>query len=276
MKLINLDHRINHSAWYIIPSYFQSLRDAVESYQSETLPILRSADMEDIFGFLLNQRPPMTIDENGIARISISGAMGRGCSQLEKLLGLTDYGDLTDEVEEALAQKAKGFFFDVDSPGGTADGCPEAAAFIASITKPKVSFSCGMDCSAAYFLSSSMDKKFASPSALTGSIGTIVPWVDKSVLWDAMGLSWDPVTGAGEDLKGAGMGPSLTTDQREYIQDRVNAMSTSFRDHVSAHRSVPFNKLKAGSFGSQQALDFNLIDKIGTADQAYSWLKRKI
>jgi ClpP class serine protease len=103
-----------------------------------------------------------------------------------------------------------------------------------------------------------------------------MPIIDSSRLWDALGLEWTPIIGESEDLKGAGMGPSLTDAQREYFQAQVNRRSTAFRDFVSNYRALDFGKLRGGTYFGDEALALNLIDAIGSYDQCYEWLLARV
>lgn len=267
----NLHHKLCFNAWYILPSYFRSLKLSVEE-QAREFSSMRQQEVEDMLSFFCPQRPPLEIDRNGIATISISGVLGNGLAPIEKMFGMCGYEDIDEEVDRAMEAGAKGILFSVSSPGGEANGAAETAAKIASVNIPKASYTGDLDASAAYFLSSSCDYKMASPSAQSGAIGTIMPVIDETRMWDAMGLSWQPITGAGEQLKGAGMGPSLSESERAYFQDQVNAMSAAFRDFVSTYRQLDYAALRGGAYFGQQALDHNLIDKLGSYDQCYQWL----
>jgi capsid assembly protease len=275
MTLANLHHKLHHAAWYILPSYFRSLKLAVEEQQRQ-FPTMRQGDLEDMLTLFCPQRPPLEIDRNGIANISIQGVLGTGLAPIERLLGMCDYEDISSEVASAMEGGAKAILFELSSPGGEANGAAETAAKIAAIDVPKASFSADLDASACYFLSSSCDYKVASPSAQSGCIGTIMPLIDASRMWDAMGIEWTPITGQDEELKGAGMGPSLTDAQRAYFQQQVNLMSAAFRDHVSDYRELDYSKLRGGSYFGAQAVELNLIDKIGAYDQCYQWLLDEI
>jgi len=121
-----------------------------------------------------------------------------------------------------------------------------------------------------------MDRKFISPSAWSGSIGTILPWIDQTKLWDAFGLEWAPIIGQGETFKGAGLGPELTLKDREHFQAQVNAMSSVFRDHVANYRELDHSKLQAGAYFGTEAIALNLCDQIGSYDDAYQWLAQQI
>ena len=275
MKLVHLAHKLNHSPWFILPSYHRTLVESVKEWETGMTKASQS-ELADMAAFFINQRPPMAIDSDGIATISISGVLAQNLAPVDKLFGLTDYGDIQNEVAQAVEMSAKAILFDVDSPGGEVQGAAETAQLIANCDLPKATFSAGMDCSAAYYLTSATDFKVASPSASSGSIGTILPWVDASKMFDAFGLSWEPIVGQGEDFKGAGMGPALTDTQREYLQEFVNAASGAFQSFVSGFRILNFEKLRAGAYQGKQALKLNLIDKIGTYDDAYSYLEGQL
>ena len=271
IPLAGLHFKLHHAAWYIRPDYFQSVKASFAQ-----LDLKNQNDAEEFFSFFVNQRPPAQIDANGVAVINIAGVLGNNLAPIEKLLGFTDYQDIQDEIKQACEDGALGMLFEMDCPGGEAQGALETAQAIAALPIPKVSYCAGLDASAAYFLSSSVDRKFVSPSALSGSIGTILPWIDETKLWDAFGLVWDPVIGQGETFKGTGMGPALGEKEREYLQSQVNAMSAVFREHVANYRELDHARLQAGAYFGQTALDLNLVDQIGSYDQAYQWLLEKI
>jgi len=273
--LANLHHKLRYCAWYILPSYFASLKLAVEE-QVKAFSAMPQQEAADMFSLFCPQRPPYEIDRNGIAVISIQGVLGNGLAPIEKMLGMCDYEDIATEVAGALESGAKAILFTLSSPGGEANGAAETAAQIAQISVPKASYTSDLDASACYFLSCSCDYKVASPSAQSGAIGTIMPLIDESRMWDALGLEWKPIIGENEQLKGAGMGPGLTDAQREYYQTQVNQMSAAFRDFVSDYRELDFGKLRGGSYFGAQALDLNLIDAIGSYDQAYQYLLDQI
>lgn len=271
IPLVSLHYKLHHAAWYIRPDYFQSVKDTFEN-----LDFKSQDDLKEFLSFFKNQRPPIQIDSNGICVLTVSGILGNNLALLEKLLGFTDYEDIQAELEQCEEEGAMALLLEIDSPGGEAQGALETAQKIAALDIPKASYSAGLDASAAYFLSSSADRKFISPSAFSGSIGTILPWIDQTKLWDAFGLEWNPVIGTGETFKGAGMGPELSEKEREHLQQQVDAMSSVFRDHVSKFRELDHAKLRAGAYFGQKALDLNLADEIGSYDAAYQWLLNQI
>ena len=104
---------------------------------------------------------------------------------------------------------------DIDSPGGTVAGTPEAAAQIAAANKVKRvdAWTGNLMCSAAYYLAAGCRGVYAAPSATVGSIGVYLPVVDRSEMYKAMGVKVDIIKSG--KYKGMGFpGTSLTDDQR--------------------------------------------------------------
>ena len=232
-----------------------------------------AADMMDV--------SPADADNNAmvepqIAQITISGILGQRLSILERICGGCDYLDITQTIDEAVQSGAKGLLLVFDSPGGMAVGCPECAAHIASLDIPKVAFTDSIMTSGAYYLASGCDSIIATPSAEVGSIGVIIPWIDKSKLWDKMGLEFDPIHSEGDTLKSTMYGPALSKEQRAYLQQNVNDVAEAFQRHVSNYRALDFGQLRAGSYSGDRAVSYNLIDKIGSFKDAQNELSRRI
>lgn len=265
MKLARIIELVNCRPWMITPSGYEAIRKLIDSK-------LSGADVPD-FSPGMETGAGYALDANGIGHIQVFGTLANRIGMIEKICGGCDYQDLSDSINGCLEDGAKGIIFHFDSPGGAAQGCPEVAEMIASIDVPKVAFTDGLCCSAAYFLASGCDYIVSSPSATVGSIGVIIPWVDHSQAWAMEGLKFDPIFSEGDSLKTTMHGPSLTDEQRQYLQDEVNTVAEGFKSHVSSFRDVDFPFLKAGAFSGQKALDHNLADMVGSYADAYDHLK---
>lgn len=272
MRLPRLHQKIYCEPWFITPAGYRAVRSVFES------KLLRSKCKEDgdedsDYSMFVNVREPMEIDANGIATISIVGTLGKGLSKIEKCCGATDYEDVEDDIESAVEAGVRGIFFDIDSPGGQCTGNGEVADMIQSLRGklPMVAYTDDMMCSAAYNIGVSCDYIFASQSATVGSIGTIVPFVDESGMWEMEGLKFDAITNAQGDLKSTMMGPSIgTEDQRAYLQQYVEDAFSQFRGNVLRNRRVPDEAMRGQAFLAPRALSMNLIDGILTEESAYS------
>jgi protease-4 len=162
--------------------------------------------------------------------------------------------------------------FDIDSPGGTVSGNAELVDMVQSIPVPTMAFTDSRMCSAAYNIAASCKYIVATKSAMVGSIGCIIPWVDKSQMWSDAGMKFDPITNKDADLKSAMHGPSLTDAQREYLQSFVEEAFSQFKGNVLRNRYVHSGAMRGQAFMGTQAVKNNLIDAVGDKDEAYSKL----
>jgi len=269
MSFSRILSRVYHQPWFITAGGF----DAVHRLVQARLTRMDDDEMPDM-SMYANQREPMEIDPNGIAHIEICGTLAKGISPIEKCCGATDYEDIEDELEAAMAANVRGIWLEIDSPGGACTGNSEIADQLQLISRkiPTLAFTDGMACSAAYNIAASCREIWASPSATVGSIGAIIPWVDNGAMWAEEGMMWAPITNSEGDLKGAMMGPSLTAAQNaslaEYVQDSFNL----FRDNVLRNRNVPASAMRGQCFLAGRALQNKLIDKIGAEQLAYDRL----
>lgn len=216
-------------------------------------------------------------DANGVkwfgnvVAIDISGVIGRKFSSCLNSSGVTSIDVLDRLISAALDDdRVTGIVLDIDSPGGTVTQVPEVARTIANAAtqKPIVSFVGGMMASAAYWLGVGSDAIIASDSAEVGSIGVYSAFLDRSRQFQLEGLNVELFkTGK---YKGMGMpGLPLTDDQRELIQADVNKIFGWFVNSVRANRrNVSDSAMQGQTFFGEDALANNLIDKIGTINDA--------
>jgi protease-4 len=209
------------------------------------------------FEDFLTPRDEMEIDSNGIAHISITGVLGFATKGEEKVYGDSAYSSIASEIAEAKEQ-ARGIMYHADSPGGAAVGCVELGKVAATTGLPTAAIVQGMGCSAGYALIVGADRIAASPSSIVGSIGTIMPMLDMSGLWEKMGVKPDYVQSG--DLKAAGYAPSQTPEERAALQQEVDDLGAQFREHVLTYRSIPADAMRGQAFVAQRGRMMNLVD----------------
>jgi signal peptide peptidase SppA len=189
----------------------------------------------DFFGDPL---PVMTIDK-GVATIPIHGTIVRRASMISKQCGAVDTLDIAQDFRKALNDsKVRAIVLDVSSPGGAVSGTAELASDISRARgggKYIVAYTGDQMASAAYWISSAAHQVVAAPSAIVGSIGVLIPWIDQSEAYKQRGLRVDLIT-AGK-FKGMGYpGTSLSDAQRKLLQDRINDTYAAFKSFVKEHR----------------------------------------
>lgn len=265
MRFQRIIEQVYFRPWFATAESHASVARLVE------MKIARTARAEDgPDDFWASQRPEFNIDPANVAHIHVTGTLGQGFSGLEKSCGATDYGDIAAEVAQAAGAKA--LMLHIDSAGGMVEGCVETARLIADLPIPKIAHTKGAMASSAYMLGVGCDRVYCTDSAMVGSIGVIMPWVDSSARWASEGIKFEPIVNAGADLKSAMHGPSLTADQIEYLTEMANDCAAQFIGHVQAHRSPSQEVYRAGAYTGPRALAYGLVDALASEAEAYASL----
>jgi len=222
---------------------------------------------------------PLLTIEDGVGIVSIHGPMIRKPDLIAALLfGATDTDEIIAAVNEAAQHpEVQAVLLDIDSPGGSVNGTPELAQAVADLAREKYTyaFSAGQMCSAAYWVASQCDAIYVTPSARVGSIGVILPVVDRSEAFKQAGLRVE-VFAAGK-FKSAGMpGIPLTDDQRAWLQSDVEEIAADFREAVLARgRKIPAEAMEGQTFSARNAMRFNLAGNVKSRDEALTMLRQR-
>ena len=270
-RIPHIIEKVQFEPWLITPAGYSTVVLLLESKLAgvNSEPYEVRAEETEQAGTWIEAK----IDSHGIANIPISGVLGQRLSGIEKICGGTDYLDIQKATEWALGRNAKGVMYGFDSSGGMVGGCADLADYIRGLPVPTQAYTDSKCNSAAYWLASACNNVVAGQSASVGSIGVILPWIDRGKVWEVEGIKYDAITNAGADLKGAGAGPSLTDKQRDYLQDQVNYMGDRFQAAVRGSRpKIKSEVFRAGTYFGEQALEMGLIDKVGTYAQAHEQL----
>jgi ClpP class serine protease len=269
MRLAQITNALYRQPWNLTSGGWLALHEIVQSRLFANAGNLKLNDF-------VNPRPDATIDDNGIAHIHVTGTLGRHLSQIERSCGNTGYEQIEEEIGIALSDKARGFLFHLNSPGGMAAGNVETAAVISAIPVPKAAWVDELAASAAYALAAGVNFIATSPSSQVGSIGTILPLVDVSGAWEQRGWKPDYITHTGGDLKDASWPPSFTEAHRAHLQGMVDEYFAQFRDHVLRHRNIGPDAMRGQTFIGRKAKEANLVDHVGTFADTYAELLRRV
>ena len=225
------------------------------------------------FSQFVPQRQSMAIDPNGIAHISIHGTLfNKEAPYFVAGYGGTDYEEVLQDIAVA-SKEAKGIFLTVDSGGGHACGNDKVAKAISQCPKPVFAYTDGMCCSAAYAIASGASYICASADSTVGSIGTILPLMDVSGLWQSLGIKSDYITNREGTLKTAGYPPSQNEAERAALQAETQEYFELFKSHVLANRQIANDDMRGQAFVGVEALKRGLVDEICDENTAYNKLK---
>lgn len=250
----------SEALWFIEPSRMPDAIARMESARAER------HDPEPV-----SKRPKMDYWGNDLAQmrfvgstaiVPVSGPMYQGATGSDKRAGVCSYDDIVEDVNAARLMGARAIVMHISSPGGGAIGCSEVAGFVKDTAKqvPIYSFTDSMQCSAAEYLSAACSARFATPSAIVGSIGTVMQFVSFQGFLEKNGIKASVITSgkfkaAGSPLK------DLTPDQAEYFQALVDHMADEFKGWMSKHRQgMSGDSMQGQMFTGRQGAQNGLID----------------
>lgn len=216
-----------------------------------------------------------------IAVLRLSGFITQKPSLFSLLFGGTSAEAIAREISAAVRDTSVGaVVLDVDSPGGSVFGVPEAAAAIRAErgSKPMIAVANPIMASAAYHLASQADEVVASPSALVGSIGAFAIHVDKSAAIEKMGLNVTEIVYGRRKAEESGL-KALSEDARARIQVRVDYYGRLFEADVAKGRKTSVETVRArfgegAVFVAPAAKEAGLVDRIATLEDVISELAR--
>jgi signal peptide peptidase SppA len=216
--------------------------------------------------------PTQMVPGKGGKSVAVVNVRGTLMKQRPSLGGSSSV-DVRRQVRQAANDpNVSGILLAVDSPGGTVAGTDDLAREVrtARRKKPTWAYVEDLGASAAYWVASQAGAVYAnSPTALVGSIGTVLTVYDESKAAEAQGVR--PLVFATGPLKGAGSpGTAVNDEQAAYLQGIVNGTQESFDAAVRSGRGLSAAELSAvrsgGVFLAAEAQRLRLIDGIRSFD----------
>jgi len=210
-----------------------------------------------------------------VAVIPVRGAIANRASLMDGAsLGMgTSAERLRQEIRAACDDKdTKAVVFDIDSPGGSAQGTPELAAAIRerSNETPVIAQIDGLGASAAYWIASAADEIVATPSSQIGSIGVLSVHEDISRMLEEEGVTETIITSENAPNKALGNPyEPLSERGREKMQAMVNKYEDMFiraiaESRNTTRRDVIENYGQGDVMIANDALAAGMIDRVGT------------
>ena len=212
---------------------------------------------------------------DGIATIPVRNVLTKDWSWWNYYLGWSSYDQIAHDLEVAIASpEVRGILLSIDSPGGMVDGCAELGERIMAARdsgKPLVVHVDGMAASAAYWIASAASRITLAPTAMVGSIGTVMTFTDWSKYEQALGVATIEIVSTQSPKKRPNPAEAAGKAQ---LQVHVDALAEVFLNAVAAQRAVSVEVVKrdfgqGDVFVGQRALDAGLADALGTYDATH-------
>lgn len=224
-----------------------------------------------------NLPPPYQILQ-GVAIVPVSGSLVPGeFGPYASWYGVTGYGDITNAMVLASQDPAvTAILLDVNSGGGAVSGVTDAYDTVSKVgkLKPVHAYVSGMAASAAYWTIADAASITVAPTAVVGSIGTIITHMERSkqLAEDGIGVT---VVRSGEFKALASSVEPLSPEALKSLQELADATNKVFHANVADSRKMTTAKLEATAglgreFVGQSAVDIGLADAAGSFSEALS------
>lgn len=181
-------------------------------------------------------------------------------------------------LKELEKDDVVGIILDIDSPGGEVVASEKLYLFFKNLSKKKpvvsVISSCGA--SGAYMVAMASDYIIAANTSIVGSIGVILETEEITELADKIGVKFTNFKSS--PLKASpNMFEKITPDvemvTNQLIEDVYDYFLNIFIERRNI-KAIEAQEIANGQiYTGRQALEFGLIDKIGTEDDAIEYLK---
>ena len=184
------------------------------------------------------------------------------------------------EVKQTNKNNYKGILLKINSPGGAAATSEELAKLILSLREdvPVVTSISDSACSGAYMIAAASNYIFANTLSWTGSIGVIMILPNYQDLSKKFGVSFKTIkSGKMKDLGSPFR--EMTPDEENYLETLVKKAHEEFVNFIRLTRPNAKNldELADGRvLDARTALENNLIDRLGTEDDALNFLITEI
>lgn len=204
----------------------------------------------------------LTIPENGIGLLEISGVIMNARPYLEQLKDLTE----TNPVPALLVR--------IDSPGGGAAASQEVFYELQRLRQqgvPVVVSMGGVAASGGYYIACAGDKIFANPGTITGSIGVISELPNTQELFKMLGIRFDVVK-SGKFKDAGSPSRALSVEDRRLLQELVDDIHQQFKEDVAQSRLLTDGAEKLMTDGrvvtGRRAVELGLVDTLGNFNDA--------
>lgn len=218
-------------------------------------------------------------DGSKIGLLPIKGMLVYEETGWEALCGMTSYEGLQAKAEKMILEEdVKSIILEINSGGGMAYGCFEAAMSVRALADKHdvkiTSYVDGMAASGAYAWCCIADEVIVNPMGKVGSIGVVLPLVNYSEADKKEGIQRIYIT-AGKSKVPYDEDGKFTEEALDDIKESVMDTYSVFVNHVAEARGLSKEVVmntEAKVFNTTKALDIGLIDEIMTKDQFYEHL----
>src|SRR5438876_6433333 len=189
-----------------------------------------------------------------------------------------------EELTKAAADpEVRALVVRINSAGGTVTASDvifrELDLFKRSTGRPVVAIMLDIAASGGYYVALAADTIVAHPTSVTGSIGVLMVTLSAEGLMQKLGLATTTIKSAERKDMGSPL-RALTDEERKIFQTVIDSLYGQFVEKLAESRRLGLEAARKVADGriytAQQALDLQLIDRIGYMPDAIEAAKRVI
>lgn len=223
-----------------------------------------------------------TTGETTLGLIPIKGSLTYEESGWEGLCGMSSYENIQGQAEYLIkVQKVNELILEVNSGGGQAYGCFEAAQAVRSLADKNnikiTTYVDGVAYSGGYAWAAIADELVVNPMGRVGSIGVVLPLTNTAKKDKMEGIKRIYIT-SGKSKVPFDKEGNFTEEALNEYQKSSQVIYDEFVSHVAEMRGIERQAVidtEAKTFSSSDALSLNLIDSIMTKEQFYNHINGK-
>lgn len=266
--------------------YWQSVKDIIkEKYDNENLSYSSKASIEPIHQFVsLPSQNTIFSPFNRIAVIEIDGAITMGENTSDYLFGgKTTGADYVEAIVDIIERDrfVKGVVVRINSPGGSMMAADRIYQALQRLKAKKIPVYTSMGVTAAsggYYIAMGTDKIYANPMTLTGSIGVISTYRNKSKMNGMLGFEVERFE-TGQYMGLFSQNKELTPAERKMLEKYQSEKYQYFTEKLAKDRELDMAQVKQVAQGQlitgADALDYKLIDELGGLHDAVADIAKK-
>lgn len=186
---------------------------------------------------------------------------------------IVDSKPVIEQIHDAVnSSDVKAIVIRINSPGGGVGASQEIYREISKVKNKAVIASMGsVAASGGYYIACGVEKIYANPGTLTGSIGVLMEFANFEELMGKIGLKGYVVkSGEFKDI-GSPLRP-MSDSERALLQGVIDNTYRQFVGVVSKGRKLPNDYVKELAdgrvFTGEQAKDLKLVDELGNLEDA--------
>lgn len=214
--------------------------------------------------------------------IPIKGSLTYEESGWVGLCGMTSYESIQGQAEYLIKnEKVDELILEVNSGGGQAYGCFEAAQVVRSLADKNnvkiTTYVDGVAYSGGYAWASIADELVVNPMGRVGSIGVVLPLTNYAEKDKKEGIKRIYITSGKSKVPYDEEG-NFTEDALDEFRKSSKIIYDEFVGHVAEMRGIDRQAVvntEAKTFDAETALGLNLIDSIMTKEQFYNHMNGK-